>query len=93
MKVLRGIRLAKKAIFTAVFACVRLHSCFRGVFAMMVINGNSSRAKVVANMVCDKLCMYHYLELHQEPWLLRPMDYCCPLRVEGSGEFNPRAMN
>lgn len=29
------------------------------------------------------VCIYFYLELHQDFWLLRPVDYFYPLKVRG----------
>lgn len=65
MKVASGMVLVKKAICTAVFAWVKAHFCFCGAFVTAMAIGASRREKVAAVIVCVKLCMYFYLELHQ----------------------------
>lgn len=66
MKIARGIRLVIKAICTAIFTYIRFQFCFSWGAIRAVIIGVSSKISVVIIMVCGKLGIYFYLELHQE---------------------------
>lgn len=92
MKLSIGARLMASAIWIACLMFLVVQCGFEVGF-IAIITGSARVSSVVSVVVVGNVCMYFYLELHQDFWCLKPMDCLLSFKSEGSEDFNFRGKN